>query len=113
MQYRSPADFGIESDLDPRLQNILIMCWDEDGRTPRHTLVSDAEQGEIRNSAECAEFVFQLIMKEPKRTPKKRLRWLKDYYELSPDRFARRMCLDLQTTKTLLEKAISATELEV
>lgn len=97
----------IKSDLDSRLQNILIDCWYTDGRTPRHTFVSDMDQLEIRKSPECAEFVFQLMMKT--RLPQKRLTWLKRYYELSLDRFARRMCLDLPTTKELFERAIDDT----
>lgn len=71
MIYPSSADLGIESNLDSRLQNILIDCWYTDGRTPRHTMVPDADQIEIRNSRECAEFVFQLMMKT--RPPQKRL----------------------------------------
>lgn len=104
----------IESDLDPRLQNILIECWYTDGRIPRSKFISDVDQDKIRNSPECAEFVYQIIMKDKDRSSKKRLQWLQSYYNGYHDnaylpRFARRMCLELQTTTTLFERAINDT----
>ena len=109
-------DFQIQSDLDSRLQNILIECWYTDGRTPRDRFVSDTDQDVIRNSPDCAEFVYQLIMKA--RPSQKRLTWLRKYYDgyhrdgYLP-RFARRMCLGLQTTTQLFERAINETIKEV